>query len=132
MFSCELKLNCDILKKWFSKQFTRRFLELNTFSKNIWEKQNPIEWWGCCICDFELVVGFDSEKMTYFDFIVKTEHALLRKIYEKEELDECKAIKNIETYYFQKFIQISLLINDFYSRKRYTKDIPHDCVSLFF
>ena len=33
MFSCELKFNCDILKKQFSKEFTRRFLELDTFSK---------------------------------------------------------------------------------------------------
>ena len=34
IFSCELKFNCDILKKWFSKKFTRRFLELDAFSKN--------------------------------------------------------------------------------------------------
>ena len=56
--------------------------------------------------------------MTYFDFIGKKEHAFLRNIYKKEELHECKVIKSIENYYFhfQIFIQISLLLNDFYSR----------------
>ena len=34
MFSCELKFTCDFLKKWFSEKFTRRFLELDTFSKH--------------------------------------------------------------------------------------------------
>ena len=75
--------------------------------------------------------GFDSEKMTYFDFLVKREHVFLRNIYEKEERE---AIKNIENYYFhfQKFIQISLLLNGFHSRGSDTEDIFHDCVSLFF
>ena len=43
-------------------------------------------------------------------------------------------MKNIENYYFhfQKFIQISLLLKDFYSRERNTEDISHDCVSLLF
>ena len=49
-------------------------------------------------------------------------------------LDEYEAIKNIEVYYFhfQKFIQISLLQNDFNSKESNTEDISHDCVSLFF
>lgn len=128
IFSCELKFNCDILKKWFSKKFTWRFLELDTFSKNWWVKQNPIEWGEtkCFICNFELEVGpsegFDSEKMTYTDLIVKREHAYLRNIHAKEKRNECEAIKNIENYYFhfQKFIQISPLLNEFYSTEMMT------------
>lgn len=103
-------------------------------------KINPIELrkTKCGICNFESGFGsskdFAIEQMTYFDFIVNRECACLRNIYEKEELNECDAIKNIENYqfYFKKFIQISLLLNDFYSRVSDSEDISHDCVSLFF
>ena len=88
MFSCELKFTSYCLKKWFASKYKRRFLELDTFAKMHYEKENLIDWskTKCNICDFKLLLrsahGPDSEEMTYFDFIVCKEHMFTKNIFE--------------------------------------------------
>ena len=74
------------------KNTSDEFLELDTFSKIHYEKENQIDW-SCTkrkICNFKLLLGSangpDSNEMTYFDFIVRKEHMLLGRFLEKEEL----------------------------------------------
>ena len=58
MFSTELKIARDRIKGWFHQKYKRRFLELDTFSKQKYEKVNVINWDSdkCVICNFLLAL----------------------------------------------------------------------------
>ena len=62
MFSCELKFNCEILQKCFSKKNYRKIFRTRFFFKKSMGKINPIELrkTKCGICNFES--GFGSSK----------------------------------------------------------------------
>ena len=104
MFSTELKFASDYIKCWFKNKYKRRFLELDRFSKVRSERENPIDGsqTKCKIYDFKLslgaVNGFDSDEITYFGFIVKRKHMFFRHIYETEEIEISKNIKDLENY----------------------------------
>ena len=104
-----------------------------------YEKGNPIDYLKAksSTCDFKLLLGSadgpESEKMTYFDFIVGKEHMFLRNILEKEDLENWYSIENLTNYYkyFKKSIEISVLLNEFFSRDSNIEYIEHDCVKKF-
>ena len=60
-------------------------------TKNKFKKENPLFYDSVCgICGFELGVrkihGANSNKMSYYDFIVRKEHHFLENIFTEEEL----------------------------------------------
>ena len=75
----ELQFVSDSLKKWFARKYKRRFIKLYSMSKKHSEKENLIDWAKdkCVICNFLLAVGSlfsaDSEKLIYYDFVIRKE-----------------------------------------------------------
>ena len=139
MFSCELKFTIDICKKWIDKKFTRRYLELDIFTKQRFKRENPIQLGEtkCSICNFDLAVGVftgpHSEKMTYFDFAVKKEHSFIRNVFDSDELSACNEIKTLKNYFesFKLFLQIVLLLHNTYFVESDTEDNSDDCIANF-
>ena len=43
MFSCKLKFVIDLLKKWLTEKYFRRYKELDLFSKQRFKRENPID-----------------------------------------------------------------------------------------
>ena len=56
LFSVELKFTIDTLNKWFKSGFKSKFLALNEIQKQIFVKENPLNFSKtcCCICGFLL------------------------------------------------------------------------------
>ena len=56
LFSIELKFTIDTLTKWFNSTFKSKFLELNDIQKQIFVKENPLDWSKAIfsICGFKL------------------------------------------------------------------------------
>ena len=56
MFSIELKFTIGLLVKWLHQTYKSRFLEIDTLTKQKYQKNSPIDWTErkCCICDFKL------------------------------------------------------------------------------
>ena len=71
MFSCELELVIDLLKKWLADKFFKKFRELDYFTKQRFKSENPINWsqTNCVICGFRLstkLMRFPNEKLETF------------------------------------------------------------------
>ena len=71
MFSCELKLVIDLLKKWLADKFFKKFRELDYFTNQRFKSENPINWsqTNCVICGFRLstkLMCFPNEKLETF------------------------------------------------------------------
>ena len=89
LFSVELKLTIDTLVRCFNGIFKLKLLELSEIQKQIFVKENPLNWseMCCCICRFKLSTntkeGHENAKdlTTWFDFTVQQEHLFLRNIY---------------------------------------------------
>ena len=122
MFFCELKFLVDILKKWINDKFTRRYLELDLFTKQRFRRNNPVRWreTTCSLCDCDLAAGASNgpheENITYFDFMVKNEHSFIRNIFDPNELSAHEEITTLENYFenSKMFIQIVLLLDNTY------------------
>ena len=58
-FSFELKLKIDTLVKWFNSTFKAKFLELSDIRKQMFVKENSIDFSKTiyCICGFKLSVS---------------------------------------------------------------------------
>ena len=100
MFCCKLKFTVDIYKKWVYEKFTRIRLSLDLMSKQKFKKENPLCYDNpCIIWGFQLgtakICGPNSNKMTYYDFMVKKEHYFLRNIFTKRELQTSYRICNL-------------------------------------
>ena len=56
LFSNELKFTIDTLVKWFNDVSKSKFGELTEIQKQIFTKENPIDWLktNCSICEFML------------------------------------------------------------------------------
>ena len=54
MFSCELKFVVNLLKKWLPEKCFGRYKELDLFSNQRFNRENPIDWneTNCVICGF--------------------------------------------------------------------------------
>ena len=76
LFSVELKFTIYTLVKWFNEIFKSKFLELNEIQKQIFVKENPLDWSKICcrICGLKLSTSTKEghEKTqnltTWFDF----------------------------------------------------------------
>ena len=68
--------------------------------------------------------------MTYYDFVVKKEHMFQRNIYDPQELELSENIANLENFYiaFKFFIQVSILLTEFYSEDSDIEYIEHECM----
>ena len=91
LFWNKLKFGSDSIKHWFKTKHTRRFLELDRLSKMWYERKNQRDWsqtksaiYGFKY-SFGVVNSFDSDEITYFDFLVKKSNMFLRDIYKTEE-----------------------------------------------
>ena len=119
MFLCELKFVIDILKKWLSEKYFRRFKELDFFTIQKFKRENPI-YWEETICEFRLptaVSNFTNEKTSaYLDFVIAKEHAFVRNIFDYDELKQPKSIEAHEKYHetLRKMLQIVVLLNRSY------------------
>ena len=79
LFSVKLKFTIDTLVKWFNDAFKSKFMELNEIQKQIFVKENPLDWSKtcCCICGFKLSTcakeGHEKTQnlTTWFDFTVQ-------------------------------------------------------------
>ena len=119
MFLCELKFVIDILKKWLSEKYFRHFKELNFFTIQKFERENPVYWeeTNCVICEFRLPTAVSNEKIsTYLDFVIAKEHAFVRNIFNYDELKQPKSIEAHEKYHetFRRMLQIVVLLNRSY------------------
>ena len=58
MFNVELKFASDILLKWFNAKIKSKHLEIDSFAKINYQRQNPKDWQNgkCCICRFPLAI----------------------------------------------------------------------------
>ena len=61
------------------------------------------------------VCGADSEKMTYYDFIIRKTHKFLRNVCDPEVLTKTKSLEIFENFYiaFRKFVNVSVLPYNF-------------------
>ena len=112
MFCCKLKLVVDICKKWINTKFISR-LKLSLETWKIFKEQNPLNFDDpCCVCGFDLSVskkyGPKSDKMSYYDFIIKKEDHFFQNIFTNEELKMSESICDLDTYYrcFEMFVYI--------------------------
>ena len=117
MFFTELKFATDCVLKWFYSKY--RNLELDTKSKNEFERENPIDWENgeCVLCRFPLEANPTNpknEKMSYGDFIIKKEHMFLRNIFSKEELLKSSSINTFESFHkhFIEFLEIVVFLEE--------------------
>ena len=139
MSSVELKFTIDLLLKWFYSLYKMRFLELDTLTKQNYEKSNKTDWTKttCCICDFKLSLGASygpgSKKMTYLDFAIKKEYLFLRNLYDQEILNDFKQVKKIMTYYenFKEMLNCCVLLDKCFSLDSDIEGIDYDCIEVF-
>ena len=119
MFSCELELVIDLLKKWLADKFFKKFRELDYFTKQRFKSENPINWsqTNCVICGFRLstnLPNFPNEKLeTFLDHVIAKKHAFIRNIYDHDEITMSKPISTIENYHFasKKMLHAPSLLN---------------------
>ena len=77
MFSVELEFTTDTLLKWFCNIYKSRFFEIDTLTKQKYEKNNPIDWsqTKCSIYDYEMLVGSSfcplSKEMIFMILLLK-------------------------------------------------------------
>ena len=122
IFSTELKVASDCIKNWFRQRFNIPFLELYAFKKQKYEKEKLIDWSldKCVIYQFALLLGtvngVESKELTYYDFIIRREHMLLRNIYNLEVLRKSPSLGTLEGYYdsFMFFVRVFILLYEFY------------------
>ena len=105
MFCCELKFVIDICKKWSYARFKAKTLVLDLTSKTKFKNENKLSYDDpCVICSFSIgtaiVHGHDSNKLSYYDFVVKKEHKFLRNIFTEKSLS-----------LLQTFVTLKLIIN---------------------
>ena len=139
MFSCELKFVIDLLKRWLAEKYFRCYKELDFFSKQKLKSRNSIDWneTKCVICNFRLPTGasnFPSKKITlYLDFVMATERAFIRNIFDPDKLNLSKSIQTHGKYYeaLRRMLQIVVLLNTNYSNESDIEDISDDCIIEF-
>ena len=106
MFNTELKFAADVLLKWFNAKIKSKNLELDLTEKNIFQHENEIDWKKdkYCICNLLIDVKvksleYEERDVSYFDFLIRKEHAFLRNISSNEKLNRSPSIKYLESYY---------------------------------
>ena len=120
IFFVELKFTIDLLVKWFHQTYKSRFLEIDALTRQIYEKNNEIDWTKtkCCICDFklnlDLAQGPHSDEMTYLGFIIRKEHLFLRNLFDKDLLNKFEKAKDLAMYYKN---VIRMMVNKFEKAK---------------
>ena len=128
-----------MVRRWLAEKYFCRYKELDFLSKQKFKTQNPIDWneTKCVICNFHLLTvtsNFPSEKITtYLDFVIATEHAFIRNIFDLDELKLSKSIQTHKKYHdgFQRILQIVVLLNTNYSDESDIEDISDDCIIKF-
>ena len=133
MFSTELKFTVDVLVKWFNGIFKSRFNELDEIKKQLFTKNNPIDFSHetCVICSFKLATGTqygDDIWYDWYDFTVRKEHLFLRNIYSSQELKQSENIKDLEHYYraFDYFLHVTILLSKCYNKNSKIEFVHHD------
>ena len=97
----ELKFTIDTLVKWFNCTFKSKVLDLCKIQKQIFTKENIIDFSKscCCICGFKLSTSpKEGHKKvqnltTWYDFTVQQEYLLIRSNYEYKDLSQMKNLK---------------------------------------
>ena len=125
LFSFEFKFTIDILVKWFNDLFKSKFIELNEVQKQIFVKENPLNWSKtCCICGFKPSTSAKechekTQNLTiWFDFTVKQEHLFLKNICSQDDLLKMERLKTLEDCYrnFEYFLEVVVLLDKGFSR----------------
>ena len=86
MFSVELQFRIHALLKWFYNINKWRFVEINTLTKQKYQKNHPIDWYQTkrVICDYKKTVSYSfgplNEEITFYDFVVEKENLFLRNV----------------------------------------------------
>ena len=113
IFSCELKIVIELLKKWLADKYFKRFKVIDFFKKQTFRRENIInrDETKCVICGLCLLTAVSDlpgDKITtYLDFVVQKEHAFTRNIFHQHELKQSIPISTIENYHksFRKVLQ---------------------------
>ena len=115
MFNVELKFASDVLLKCFNAKIKSKHLEIDPIVKLKYQRENPVDWVDgkCVICNFPIAVEpkgleFNESEMSYIDFLIRKEHAILRNIYELDEIKKSENISSLVNYQkaFERFLQI--------------------------
>ena len=123
MFSVESSFIKKTILSWFNKKIKSQNLEIDLSVKNIYEKNDLINWSTdkCSICNFPLKIdpiGQDipNNKMSYGDFFIRYEYTFLKNIYSNDELLSANQIKTLADYYkiYQKFIRICTALQEIF------------------
>ena len=85
LFSVELKFTIDTLVKWFNRTFKSKFLELGEIQKQIFTKENPIDFSKTCCCIYGFKLSTSEKEghkkvqnlTTLYDFTVQQEYLFI-------------------------------------------------------
>ena len=111
----------DTLVKWFNCTLKSKFLELDEIQKQIFTKENPIDFSKtyCCICGFKPSTSAKEghkkvQNLTNcYDFTVQQKYLLIRNNYEYEDLSQMENLKSLENSYeaFSYFLEVVVLLD---------------------
>ena len=115
LFNIELKFACDLLTKWYRYKIKSNNLQVSNILRIQYERIHPITAeTKCKICNFPLDVtpkGLECKEseMSYLDFLIRKEHAFIRNIFDKKELQKSRYLKSLEDYHKAMCLYIKLV-----------------------
>ena len=121
LFSVELKFTTDTLVKWFNCNFKSKFLELGEIQKQIFTKENPVDFSKTCrcICRFQLSSSAKEghkkvqNLIAFYDFTVQQEYLVIRNNYKYEDLSQMENLKSLQNFYeaFSYFLEVLVMLD---------------------
>ena len=106
---------------WFNCTFKSKFLQLGEIQKQIFTKENLIDFSKtcCCICGFKRSTSAKEghkkiqNLTTWYNVTIQQEHLLTRNNYEYEDLSQMENLKSLENFFkvFSYFLGVVVLLD---------------------
>ena len=115
LFNIDLKFACDLLTKWYKYKTKSNNLQVSNIIRIQYERIYPITAeTKCKICNFPLDVTpkgleYKENEMSDLDFLIRKEHAFIRNIFDKEELQKSRYLKARKDYHEAMCLYINLV-----------------------
>ena len=133
IFTTELKFSGDCLMRWFNTKFKNQNVAISNVVEREYEIEHPKnkETGRCCICTFPIEINptmsyATKDQMSYSDFVICKEHKFLRNIFSEEELATTSVLKDLSTYHEEKFLHISIYLQNSIHPIQEFSDCPHE------
>ena len=117
----------------------KTYLEINTFTKMQYERNNPVNWRDdkCVLRKMPLRVESTSfktpdDETTYGHFIIRFEHKFIRNIYTNDQIKESQHLNTLKNCYeiYQQFMSISVGLTSMFNN--YNKNHEINTVVSYF